>query len=309
MRAAVIGCGAIGTALSVALARGGAQVYAITRRTQGCRPIEAELRGFGSAEVSLCDLESVPKDLDVLVFATKAYDVADAVSQALSHKMSARLAVSVQNGLGPLEIIEDAYRSAVGALIYIGSMREGECRATYTGGKRVVLGCRGDCDKDAIRSIAETLASSGLQVDVVRPAEFEGERWLKLAVNSAINPLTLLAWSRNGVIASDPLLRETASSIALETGHVAEGLSVLLPDDPVEATLRTAVETGNNCSSTVQDVASGRRTELDYINRAVWERSRGLNFRAALNLLAYEAGEAASSWLKGRRSPCEGWHS
>ncbi|MGC9210353.1 MAG: ketopantoate reductase family protein [Acidilobus sp.] len=306
MRVGVVGCGAVGTALSVALAMGGASVYAVSRKAKGCRRVRASFKGFGEADVTLCGWQEAPKDLDVLVIATKAYDVADAVNAAISSRVSARLAVSVQNGLGSLELIESAFPSAAGALIYFGSARTGECQATYTGGRKVIIGCRLSCDRDALAGFAEALRSGGLDVETVGPAEFEGHRWLKLAVNSAINPLTLITWSKNGAIVRDPALREAASAIAEETWRVAKALNIAVPEDPVEATIRTASETAENCSSTVQDVAEGRRTELEFINMAVWERSTRLSFRAALNLLAYLAAEAASRWQRGRRSPCEG---
>ena len=306
MRVVVVGCGAVGAALSVASALGGAEVYVISKSRAGCSPGLVEVKGLGSASVNVCGWSEAPRESDALIFATKAYDVPAAVEMSLSRGLRPRVAVSVQNGLGPLELVEDAYPSAAGGLVYLGLTRLGECRALYTGGRRVVLGCRKQCDYEALRGLADVLASGGLDVEVARAGDFEGERWVKLSVNSAINPLTLITWSRNGRIASDQLLAEAASAIASETGRVGEALGVRLPEDPAEATLRTARETSENCSSTVQDVASGRRTELEYLNRAVWERSLRLSFRAALNLLAYESAEAAAAWLRGRRSPCEG---
>ncbi len=306
MRVVVIGCGAVGAALSVEAARGGADVHVITRSAAGCARRLVEVRGLGSAPVNVCGWADAPREADVLVFATKAYDVSAAVSQSLSAGLRPRLAVSVQNGLGPLEVVEEAFQSSAGALVYLGLTRLDACRALYTGGRRVVLGCRGYCDEGALRGLADALASAGLEAEVVGARDFEGERWVKVAVNTAINPLTLVTWSRNGRIATDQLLREAAAAVASETGRVGAALGVELPEDPAEATIRTARETSENCSSTVQDVANGRRTELDYLNRAVWERSLGLSFRAALNLLAYESAEAAAVWLRGKRSPCEG---
>lgn len=301
-----MGCGAVGAALSVALALGGAEVYVISRSRFGCSREPVEVRGLGSGLVNVCGWPEAPRESDALIFATKAYDVPAAVDLSLSHGFRPRIAVSVQNGLGSLELVESAFHSSAGGLLYLGLTRLGECRALYTGGRRVVLGCRRQCDHEALRGLADVLASGGLEVEVAKADDFEGERWLKLAVNTAINPLTLITWSRNGRIASDKLLAETASAIAAETGRVGEALGVRLPEDPAEATLRTARETSENCSSTVQDVAGGRRTELEYLNMAVWERSLRLSFRATLNLLAYESAEAAAGWLKGRRSPCEG---
>jgi 2-dehydropantoate 2-reductase len=306
VKAIVVGCGAVGTVLAVALSLGGAEVVVASRRASGCSQRRAEARGLGSSMVSVCGWAHLPKEVDVMVFATKAYDLPSAVNAAKDLGLRPRLAVSVQNGLGSLELVEEAFDSAAGMIIYFGSTGLSECSALYTGGRRVVAGCRRSCDEDALRELLDAIASAGLSPEKVSRDEFEGERWLKLATNAAINPLTLIAWSRNGEIVRDERLRALASALADEVGRVARGLGIRLPEDPVEAALRTASDTSANCSSSVQDVAAGRRTELRYINGAVWEASLKLNFRASLNLFAYLAGEAASEWLKGRRSPCEG---
>jgi len=106
VKAIVVGCGAVGTVLAVALSLGGAEVVVASRRASGCSQRMAEARGLGGSMVSVCDWTHLPKEVDVMVFATKAYDLPSAVNAAKDLGLRPRLAVSVQNGLGSLELIE-----------------------------------------------------------------------------------------------------------------------------------------------------------------------------------------------------------
>ena len=300
------GCGAAGSVLAASLARAGADVRVIARGRSGCEKARLVVEGFWSGPVEVCGWDGARGAYDFLVVATKAYDVAQALDAAAASGVSAGLVLSAQNGLGPLEEVERRFGSRAAAMIlYYGSYRTGACSSRYTGGSRVVLGCRAGCDMGALQLLASALESGGLDAEVVGREELEGHRWLKLAVNSAINPVTALAWDTNGVLLRDAEAAEAATILARETGEVARGLGISMPEDPVEATFRTARETSGNCSSTVQDLAAGRPTELRYINLAVWEASARLGERAIANFLAFYSVEAASRWLRGRRSPCE----
>ena len=301
------GCGAAGSVLAASLARAGADVQVIARGRSGCERARLVVEGLWSGPVDVCGWDGVRgATYDFLIVATKAYDVGQALDLVASSGLGAGLVLSTQNGLGSLEEVERRFGDRAAAMIlYYGSYRTGACSSRYTGGSRVVLGCRTGCDVGRLRSLSSALNSGGLEAEVVGREELEGHRWLKLAVNSAINPVTALAWDTNGVIVRDGEAAEAAAILAQETGRVAGELGIALPDDPVEATFRTARETSNNCSSTVQDLAAGRPTELRYINLAVWEASASLSERAIANFLAFYSVEAASRWLRGRRSPCE----
>ncbi len=302
--AVVGGCGAAGSVFSAALLRSGADVTIIDRAATACSSVNLVVENYWSGKARVCGWGSARGPFDVVVMFTKVYDLDSAMAGV--PLLSPGIVISPHNGLGGLEMVEKAYGSrAAGMIVYYGASRESRCRTRYNGGSRVILGCRTNCRLDILRALAEHLTAGGLEADVVDSREFNSQRWLKLAVNSAINPVTALSWSTNGVIVDDENAKSLATDLASETGRVARGLSIELPEDPVEATLRTAYETRSNCSSTVQDLASGRPTELRYINMAIWEASVKTYAPALVNLATYRAVEVASRWLKGRRSPCE----
>lgn len=310
LRAVVVGgCGAVGSVAAAALALAGADVAVVSRRARGCRSLRLVAEGLGEAVVRLCGWDAAPAlKPDVVVYATKAYDLEAAVQASLDAGWSPPLAVSMQNGLGSLELLERAYSPsrAAAALAFYGAYRlPGGCGSRLAGrGRRVVVGCRraqGECSARA-RLLAELLAAGGLDAEHV--ADVEPYRWAKLAVNAAVNPVTVLAWSRNRVVVENPWARELASTLAAEVGRVAGAAGVELPGDPVEEALRVAEATGDNCSSMLQDLAAGRRTEIDYINGAVWRTGERHGAPAPVNRAVYNAVRLLEPWLAGRRSPC-----
>ncbi|ALL00868.1 ketopantoate reductase [Pyrodictium delaneyi] len=310
MKVAVVGgCGAVGSAVTVALALAGADVAVVARRRSGCHLERVTVEGLGEAAVKVCGWDAAPGlEPEVVVYATKAYDLEAAVEASLNAGWSPGLVVSMQNGLGSLEQLERVYGSsrAVAALAFYGVYRPpGSCHSRLAGrSRRVVVGCRavsGQCSPSA-RLLVELLLAGGLDAEYV--ADIEPYRWAKLAVNAAVNPVTVIAWDRNRVVVENPYARQLAVELAAETGRAAAAAGVELPVDPVEEALRVADATGDNCSSMLQDVAAGRRTEIDYINGAVWRTAEKHGAQAPVNKAVYNVVRLLEPWLAGRRSPC-----
>ena len=62
-------------------------------------------------------------------------------------------------------------------------------------------------------------------------------------------------------------------------------------DDPVEATLRIAETMPDQVSSTAQDIARGRRTEIDDLNGYVVRQSDALGLPAPVNRTLHALGK------------------
>ncbi|BEP17218.1 ketopantoate reductase family protein [Pyrofollis japonicus] len=302
----IVGCGAVGSVVSLALSLGGLSV-AVVARSRGGDKVYVE--GLGETHVPvLVWSEAASISPRIVVYATKAYDLLGAVESSLRAGWGPSAVVSLQNGLGSLELLESRFPGrALGAVVTFGATRLGPCRARLAGRGEVLLGWRRDVVSDAREAcglLSEALRRGGISAHCVGD-ELEPWRWLKLAVNSAINPVTVLAWSRNRVVVEDPFARELAEALAAETGRVAEAKGIRLPRDPVEEALRVARLTGDNCSSMVQDIAMGRRTEIDYICKAVADEAWRRGLSAPHNWFAYRAVRLLEKWLAGKKSPCE----
>jgi 2-dehydropantoate 2-reductase len=126
---------------------------------------------------------------------------------------------------------------------------------------------------DAADLVARAFASADLAPERVAAAAVERVLWEKLAVNAAINPTTALARVPNGAVAEPPV-DAVAAAAARETARVARAVDVeVAPDAAVDRAFDVARRTADNRSSMLQDVAAGRRTEVDAISGYVADRA------------------------------------
>ncbi|MGY0216949.1 ketopantoate reductase family protein [Endozoicomonadaceae bacterium StTr2] len=94
----------------------------------------------------------------------------------------------------------------------------------------------------------------------------EHKLWIKLAINSCVNGLTVLYRCRNGKLLDGGEREHHLQALCRETAQVlqAEGH---LPEQPLLSLVtQVATATGKNYSSSYQDAANNRPTELAWIN-------------------------------------------
>lgn len=117
----------------------------------------------------------------------------------------------------------------------------------------------------------ETLSRGALNVQQVSDAEMTERLWKKLAVSCVLNPLTALHKCRNG----DALegREATCSAVCAEIALLAD---CPCPASALEEAVYACVpENAGNYSSMYQDVAAGRRTEVDALSSWVVDRAKG----------------------------------
>ncbi len=273
-----MGCGSMGLLLAARLAMAGGDAALVCRRGEQVVAInEGGVRvyspgGVGEARVPAAHVSSAPRSaFDAVVVAVKAYDTVSAVDVVRHVARRGALVLSLQNGIGPLEILEQRLGGAytvLGVVAYVGARRVSDNEVEYAGGRRLVVGPRrGEAAGPEVDELAELLRRGGFDVEVV--SDVEPWRWDKLAVNAAVNPITAVLGVPNGAIARSEHLMGLAENVVREVELVARAEGVKLPRDPLAA-LREAVEaTSSNKSSMLQDIEARRPTEVDFINGVV----------------------------------------
>lgn len=189
------------------------------------------------------------------------------------------VAVTLQNGLGNLEILQESLgvdRAALGVttmgatLMGPGRVRAGGVGPTYLG------------RHPRLEAYLPTLNQAGFGIEV--EDDVESLLWGKLAVNAGINPLTALLRVPNGALLEDPHARAVMGQAAREAASVAAARGVRLPyPDPVAQVETVAERTGANHSSMLQDIERGAPTEIDAINGAVARAAEDIGVAAPLN--------------------------
>ncbi len=285
VRVVIIGCGAMGLFYAARLASAGVDVSLVCRRLEQASLINSSgvriegLEGFGAARVTAYHVLNAPRgQFDLGIVAVKAYDTPSALD-VLTHVLSRRgVAVTVQNGLGPLEALEErlGVERAAAAVTYYGVMRVDDNTVRFLGGAGVYVGQRVELSEqteELLGWLVDRLREAGLNAVLV-DRSIEPWRWDKLIVNAGINPVTALTGAPNYIILRSEYARRLAVKLAEEGAVVARKLGIHLPRGPGDAVVKTAEATAYNRSSMLQDIEAGRRTEIDYINGAIVVKGR-----------------------------------
>ncbi len=287
LKYAVVGVGAVGTLIAYSLNNAGITPYLVFRNKE--RVEMAENTGVhiivrNREPVRISGIYATVEDLkenelDVVFIATKAYDAPKAFFNVLPKLKKNGVVVTCQNGLGTFEMVTKALglNRSLALVLNCGVHKRDSCNYVFVGCNESYLG--GHSEQASMPCLVDALHT--LNVNWV--SNIEPFRWLKLAVNSAINPVTALLRVKNGIILSNDYVRSIAFGAAAEVSEVANKLGIKLPKDPRIELLRVAEATRNNLSSMLQDVLAGRRTEIDFINGVVAARARHLGIAAKIN--------------------------
>jgi 2-dehydropantoate 2-reductase len=195
----------------------------------------------------------------------KSYQTASAAERLASCLAEDGLALTLQNGLGNLEILTDTLGThrVISGVTTLG--------ATLTGPGVVRMGGAGDIkigEHDKAKIPVEIFRRAGLDTEIV--ADTSSLVWGKLVINASINPLTALLNVRNGELLKNSYALELLELITGESAGVAGGIGVELPyPDPFEMVVSVAHKTTENFSSMNIDMNRGRQTEIDAINGAI----------------------------------------
>ncbi|MDD3857790.1 MAG: ketopantoate reductase C-terminal domain-containing protein, partial [Methanoculleus sp.] len=138
---------------------------------------------------------------------------------------------------------------------------------------------------DAVDGLAALMREAGIRAEAT--AGIRTDVWSKTLYNCALNPLGALMNVPYGALA-DPHAWGVVAAIVREAYRVAKAEGVALPWETAEAYLeylRTdqLPATVTHHSSMLQDIAGGRKTEIDFMNGAVAALARKHGIEAPYN--------------------------
>jgi 2-dehydropantoate 2-reductase len=265
-RVAVVGAGAVGCYFGGKLALAGAPVTFIGR------PHQAEaLRRNGLTLESVHFTRTIPVSASadmasaatasVVLLCVKTTDTEEAARSLVPHLAKGALVVSLQNGVDNVSRIRAAAGiEALPAVVYVG--------AEVTEPGRVKHTARGDLVLGDAPELAKLFARA--EVPVRLSDNIEGDLWMKLIQNCAYNALSALGRSNYGRMVRNPWTRDLMQRVVEEVVAVGKARGIRLPEvDLVAATWKLGEGMELTNSSTAQDIARGRRTEIDSLNGCV----------------------------------------
>jgi 2-dehydropantoate 2-reductase len=206
---------------------------------------------------------------DLVLICTKARSTGQAAGIARQVLAEDGLVLTLQNGLGNLERIQEAVgarRAAAGTTAQAATLL-GPGRVRHAGTGPTVLAA-GPGQEDGIAAVGDLFNRAGIPTTVT--TDGDALLWSKLIVNVGINALTALLRVPNGTLAAVPECEAVMAQAVAEAVAVARAMGVRLPEgDPLERVREVCVRTAVNRSSMLQDILAGRPSEVDVINGAV----------------------------------------
>jgi 2-dehydropantoate 2-reductase len=258
----VVGAGALGSLLSLKLARAGHAVRVLSRSEER----RAALMSDPPQGLVVERDPSVLAPASLLFLCVKARDTEEAARAIATLAPKLPGVCSLQNGWDHMGVLE---RLLPGAPLIAGATSLGAyfdatkaLLGSLTGG--TLLAPWGATEVRWAEYAATVLSSAGLQAEV--RGDGRAILWRKLALNAAVGPLTAVVNRPNGALLDDPPLFKIAGEAAREAVRIGIKKGHLPADyDPIPRLGRLLEETRHNRSSMAEDLARGRPTEADAI--------------------------------------------
>ena len=270
-KVAVIGAGAVGGYFGGLLARSGVPVTMIGRpafveavQKSGLRldtmQFQETVHPAVSTEIAAA------AGADYVLFCVKSTDTAVASKELSRHISPSTIVVSLQNGVNNVEEIRKASGiEALPSVVYVAASAPAPGTVKHLGRGDLVIGPH----SPKVEKTAEFFSRGNLPCRV--SDNIEGELWTKLVWNCALNAVSGLGRVTYGEIIASEDARRVVEAVVYEVLAVAQKKGVHPPglEDPKVA-LAGAFLVGQQMSgtrsSTAQDMARGKHTEIDSLN-------------------------------------------
>jgi 2-dehydropantoate 2-reductase len=254
-------------------------VEAITRDGLWLETLHFEERVSVAASVRL----EAAREAAVVLFCVKTLDTEAAATALAPHLAPGAIVLSLQNGVDNV----DRIRAAAGfesfpAVVYVAAAMVELGHVKHTGRGDLVLGDPRGARRRDLERLALFFVRAG--VPCVVSDNIEAELWTKMAMNCAFNAASALGRAKYGRLAQDSGARHVLRQAVEETCAVARAAGVRLADaDLVEAAFRLGEAMSGATSSTAQDIARGKGTEIDSLNGYVARRGAELGVATPVN--------------------------
>ena len=284
LRFAVMGAGAVGCYFGALLARSGHAVTLIGRPAH----VQAVLLHGLRLQTAVLDVQvpmqasteaSAVQGADVVLFCVKSSDSEDAARQIRPHLAPGTLVLTLQNGVDNderMRAVLDASTSVAAAVVYVATAMGGPGHVVHHGRGELVIAPSPRSDE-----AARQLTAAGIPTQI--SDNVRGALWAKLVLNSAYNALSALSQQPYGPLVQVPGVNQVIADIVAECLAVAAADGVTIPGDVQAAVRGIAATMPGQFSSTAQDLARGKPSEIDHLNGYVVKRGAALGVPTPLN--------------------------
>lgn len=287
MKVAVMGAGAVGCYYGAMLARAGHEVVLIGRpshveavRAHGLRletkAFDEHVRLGASTEVSAV------KGADLVLFCVKSTDTESAAAQIAPHLSADALVLTLQNGVDNDARVRAVLPSneVAAAVVYVATEMAGPGHVRHHGRGELVI-----APSRASEQVAQHLIAAGVPTQI--SDNVRGSLWAKLILNCAYNALSAVSQLPYGELVQGVGVTDVIRDVVAECIAVAKAEGVVIPGDTDAAVRGIAQSMPSQYSSTAQDLARGKPSEIDHLNGLVVRRGEALGVPTPANRVLF----------------------
>ena len=287
-RIAVVGAGAVGGYFGGMFARAGAPVVMIGRnafvdavKSNGLVIDRTDARDRVQVEATT-DVKAV-NDASLILFSVKSPDTELAAREMEPFLAPGSTVICMQNGVDNVDRIGAVTNiSAVPAAVYVAVSVPEPGQVKHLARGDVIIGPPNETTK----RVAEIFDRAAIRCEISK--NIEGEMWVKLLCNCALNAVSALGQAQYGQIAESSDAREVMQAVVDEVLAVAKAAKVVLPgikasEAGMAAAMKIATQMSGALSSTAQDLNRGKPTEIDSLNGYVARRGAELGMKVPVN--------------------------
>ena len=283
MNIAVIGAGAVGCYYGGMLARAGHRVVLIARPQHAVAITQHGLRLQTTSfdEQVLLTASTDPSALqgaDVVLFCVKSPDTEATGVLICPHLAPGALVMCLQNGVDNADRLRAMLpqHAVVAAVVYVATEMAGPGHVRHHGRGELVIEPSASSDAVAVAFIA-----AGVPTEV--SANVRGALWAKLILNCAYNAVSAITQLPYGQTVQGLGVQDVMRDVVAECLAVAQAEGVQIPGDVQAAIQKIADTMPSQFSSTAQDLARGKHTEIDYLNGFIVQRGHALGVPTPAN--------------------------
>ncbi len=283
LKIAVMGAGAVGCYFGGMLARAGHDVVLITRPQH----VEAISRGGLRMQTTTFD-EQVPLTAStearavlgaqVVLFCVKSTDTEATGAEMRPHLAPDALVLTLQNGVDNAERLRSVLpqQAVAAAVVYVATEMAGPGHVRHHGRGDLVIEPANGSD-----AAARALIAAGIPTEI--SGNVRGALWSKLILNCAYNAVSAITQLPYGKTVAGEGVQGLMRDVVAECLAVAQAEGVQVAGDVHAAVDKLAGSMPQQFSSTAQDLARGKRSEIDYLNGLIVKRGTALGVATPAN--------------------------
>jgi 2-dehydropantoate 2-reductase len=283
LQIAVMGAGAVGCYYGGMLARAGHRVTLIAR-PQHVQAIERnglrmETRSFDEhVRLAASTRVDAVQGAQLVLFCVKSADTEAAGRELLPHLSPGAVLLTLQNGVDNADRLRPVVpgHTVAASVVYVGTEMAGDGHVRHNGRGELVIE-----PTPLGAALPALLSAAGIPAE--ESTNVRGALWVKFILNCAYNALSAISQMPYGQMVQGPGILDVMRDVVAECKAVAQADGVTLASDVDEAIRKIVQTMPAQYSSTAQDLARGKRSEIDYLNGFVVRRGEALGIATPAN--------------------------